>query len=301
MDIRPVDLPELRADVVQQRDRLGPARLAALHTEQNSLLAPGLSAEDVAVRETTKLVYADLYHVSEDMTRLAIAAAETLPPFASAAEDYPSAFGFAFFNGGIPVTWGSMECRVHAASWQLLATGAMVAFFIDMESILRELPDIARQMVGFGSSPDGLWCNDIVRLYSGFNEGANDQQARDLREESPVAADAMPVLRSTLLLMQQPLACVSEVHADRAARKRLRRSGAEARPVRVIELRRPKRTEGDGDGSREYHHSWIVRGHWRQQWYPKREVHRPVWIAPHIKGPEDAPLIGGEKVYAWKR
>jgi hypothetical protein len=69
----------------------------------------------------------------------------------------------------------------------------------------------------------------------------------------------------------------------------------------VIELRRPKTSSGPGDGDREYHHQWIVRGHWRQQWHPKRQVHRPVWIAPHIKGPEGAPLIGGEKVYALKR
>jgi hypothetical protein len=100
--------------------------------------------------------------------------------------------------------------------------------------------------------------------------------------------------------MQQTLAQTTEVHVDRAARKRLRRLGQEPTPVRVIELRRPAHS-GSGDGSREFHHQWIVRGHWRQQWYPAREVHRPVWIAPHIKGPEGAPLIGGEKVYAWKR
>jgi hypothetical protein len=44
-----------------------------------------------------------------------------------------------------------------------------------------------------------------------------------------------------------------------------------------------------------------VRGHWRQQWYPSIQDHRPVWIAPHRKGPEDAPMLGGEKVYQWSR
>ena len=102
--------------------------------------------------------------------------------------------------------------------------------------------------------------------------------------------------------MQQPLADSSTVEPDRAARKRLHRAGQEPAPVRVIELRRSRNTaSGHGESDREYHHRWITRGHWRQHWYPKRQVHRPVWIAPHIKGPEGAPLIGGEKVYALKR
>lgn len=117
---------------------------------------------------------------------------------------------------------------------------------------------------------------------------------------SHVAGHVLPVMLSAWLLMQQSLARITEAEPDRAARKRLRRIGQEPKPVRVIELRRPAHS-GSGDGSREFHHQWIVRGHWRQQWYPARQVHRPVWIAPHIKGPEGAPLIGGEKVYAWKR
>ena len=302
--IRPTELPELRAEIVRQRDALGPARIASLHTEQNlNRLMPGLSAIDVAVRETTKLVMADLYYVSTAMTQLALSAAQTLPPFVSAPEDYPSAIGFAFFNDGVPVTWGNMPCRVHAASWQVLATGALVAFFIDLQSVMHEMPEaeVARQLRSLGARADGLWFNDIVRVYSGFNEGGLTADEEELRAQSPVAATMIPVLRSTLLLMQQPLACVSEVEADRAARKRLRRAGQEPKPVRVIELRRPQHTGERGDGDREYHHQWIVRGHWRQQWYPARQVHRPVWIAPHIKGPDGAPLIGGEKVYAWKR
>lgn len=154
MDVRPTELPELRAEIVRQRDALGPARIASLHTEQNlKLVAPGLSDIDVAVRETTKLVMADLYHVSTGMTQLAISAAQTLPPFVSAPEDYPSAIGFAFFNAGVPVTWGKMPCRVHAASWQVLGTGAMIAFFIDIVSIVREMPEaeVARQLRDLGA------------------------------------------------------------------------------------------------------------------------------------------------------
>jgi hypothetical protein len=108
-------------------------------------------------------------------------------------------------------------------------------------------------------------------------------------------------MRAAWLLMQQPLAEIEDIEPDRATRKRLRRFGQEPAPVLLIGLRRPKSAADRGDGAREYQHQWIVRGHWRQQWYPKRQVHRPVWIAPHIKGPEGAPMIGGEKVNVWKR
>ena len=35
---------------------------------------------------------------------------------------------------------------------------------------------------------------------------------------------------------------------------------------------------------------WLVRGHYRAQWYPSIQAHKVVWIAPYLKGPEGAPL-----------
>jgi hypothetical protein len=34
-----------------------------------------------------------------------------------------------------------------------------------------------------------------------------------------------------------------------------------------------------------------------QAWGHRRELRRPVWISPHVKGPEGASMLGGEKVY----
>jgi hypothetical protein len=101
------------------------------------------------------------------------------------------------------------------------------------------------------------------------------------------------------LLMQQPVTTVADATFDRAERRRLARQRLDDRPVRVINLRRRAASTIAGQSDREYHHQWIVRGHWRDQWYASRGVHRPVWIAPHVKGPEGAPMLGGEKVHAW--
>lgn len=73
---------------------------------------------------------------------------------------------------------------------------------------------------------------------------------------------------------------------------RRRRSGGEG-GIRVVVLR-----EGDGgiqadnQGGRKRPRRHLVRGHWRQQWYPSIDGHRTKWIAPHLRAgkPADEPI-----------
>lgn len=117
--------------------------------------------------------------------------------------------------------------------------------------------------------------------------------------------EQMRYVAACLVFMNQHILVTTAERAPRATRKRLAQDGWIHEPViRVVQLRRAATTHQmreRNDEPVEWSCSWVVRGHWRQQWFPKRQVHRPVWIAPHIKGPEGAPLIGGEKVYALKR
>lgn len=101
------------------------------------------------------------------------------------------------------------------------------------------------------------------------------------------------------LIRQTAVTVVEDQVPPRPERRRLLRSGFKTPPlVRVVHLRGSRSSRGDGSaGPKDWRHRWLVRGHWRQQWYPSLESHRPVWIAPHIKGPDDAPLLGGHKVY----
>lgn len=68
-------------------------------------------------------------------------------------------------------------------------------------------------------------------------------------------------------------------------------------------VRAPADPDRDRAGEkREFHHRWVVRGHWRQQACgPGREQRRPTWIMPHLKGPDDAPLMPSEHVQVWRR
>lgn len=74
--------------------------------------------------------------------------------------------------------------------------------------------------------------------------------------------------------------------------------------VQVIDLR-PMRhvpTEDTDQTGRRYTHQWVVRGHWRQQPVgPHHSQRRPTWVSSYLKGPQGAPLLTGDRVYAWRR
>lgn len=310
MHIRAVDLAEVRTSLVGQRDRIGPEALAFLHQEDQLGRVFNLSPKEIAIRETTKLAYGDLYFVSEEMTELSLAASRTMPLFDADAQDFPSETGAAYFDGGVAALWGDHRVAIHLITWQVLTMGAAVAVYIDVSStqgIFKDLEswnESLRQLRSVGGSEGGLWFNDITRGLIGFHpeEALQDEEAeRLIRDRYTVSTTAFLLLRSALLLMQQPLALVEDAQYDRAARRRMQKLGQDPPRVRVISLRRSATGSSDGESDREYHHRWIVKGHWRKQWYPSREVHRPVWIAPHVKGPDDKPFIGGEKVYSWTK
>lgn len=105
------------------------------------------------------------------------------------------------------------------------------------------------------------------------------------------------LLRATWLLMAQSVAAHDHAIPDRNDRRKLARAGYDNPEVRVIRLRYSSSQKSDASVDRTYRHRWIVRGHWRQQWYSSVSDHRPVWIAPHVKGPDGAPLLTGDKVY----
>jgi hypothetical protein len=56
--------------------------------------------------------------------------------------------------------------------------------------------------------------------------------------------------------------------------------------------------ETEDEFGREWSHRWVVRGHWREQWYPSEGVHRLIWIEAFVKGPEDRPLIIKDTVFS---
>jgi hypothetical protein len=75
-----------------------------------------------------------------------------------------------------------------------------------------------------------------------------------------------------------------------------------SRAVHFIDLRRQAKG-GKSDKrtteQKERDFQWLVSGHFRSQWYPSKQCHEVIWIAPYVKGPEGKPLK--EVVYRVKR
>jgi hypothetical protein len=88
--------------------------------------------------------------------------------------------------------------------------------------------------------------------------------------------------------------------------KRATRGGVPEPKLRIVRLRREEKERRDealpdGRPLREYSHRWMVQGHWRNQWYPSMQDHRPKYIPPHIKGPKDKPLVVHDVAYSLDR
>lgn len=141
--------------------------------------------------------------------------------------------------------------------------------------------------------PDYVLCSSVVMP---FAESGGDTRFRSMGGDD--VGYYLSLLLATCHLMRQTLADDATTTPDRAARRRHARAEIAAPPdVRVVHLRHTESPAGTGESRREFHHRFVVRGHWRKQWYRSIQAHRPVWIAPFVKGPKDAPLLGGEKVY----
>lgn len=78
---------------------------------------------------------------------------------------------------------------------------------------------------------------------------------------------------------------------NKNAVRRLRKLNLNADDVRYVTLRTPIATDGVNRGEHPaWSHRWLVRGHYRNQWYALSQAHRTIWIGSYVKGPSDKPI-----------
>lgn len=174
------------------------------------------------------------------------------------------------------------------------------------------LPNLRRAPVPPSfTPPHGYdWQGLTPMEYTDMEGWPGEVTAATLGEDARQLAEASLTLDRTILatwlLMGQTIVRSEDLTAPRAARRRMSRETPDVDPgVRYIDLRRARTEPSDRSettaSTREYRHRWVVRGHWRNQWYASRNDHRPIWIEPHLAGPEDAPLLGGDRVNVLRR
>lgn len=255
--------------------------LAEENARHSASLARGpASAREIRATWLTALEEAVPFFWSAPMCTLLTVAAPQLSGFALRAEDLPVPAGFCWFAKPLALpTWRGQEQPMAAFSWWRWFETDSVSFVVYDKEPGWTLPTPVSILVwSFGESPESLIAKALTQ------SPASDV----LRFEAKVQAVA-----AALALVGQNLATSAAQQVDRAARRRVERQGWTHDPVvRVVELRR-RVTEARADNEHEdveWSCRWLVRGHWRQQWCPAAREHRPIWITPYVKGPEDKPL-----------
>jgi len=130
-----------------------------------------------------------------------------------------------------------------------------------------------------------LWHGpDYIVTYGHYGGGA----------EVPEPSDTdIKLLHSFWWFLTQPLAAVLVQRGDRPQQRRAEREGHADPVIKIVQLRTFHRAPSEDEAEHThggYSCRWLVRGHWRQQWYPSQSANLPIWITPYIKGPATAPL-----------
>jgi hypothetical protein len=286
------------------------------------------------------------YYVDPKMTALVTAAAESLPAdTVLRPHDLPSTHGFLLLPQGLAEVDLRGQMMIHnAVAWFQRAGGVDLWFLSnkhedrDMvnlrmramhgEEQMRSYPEIAPAeyiRIEFGAGvplsvggtkvlPPELTAQMRVTLNSETGQYAWFwPEGYDMDEWVGSTMELRPNGPTTWMfalwrLMQQTILDVRTEDVERSLRRAARKRNMKRDTVTVIRLRKRKRTEPEGPEQEiEWSHRWLVRGHWRSQWYgprnggPDERYQVPIWIHPQIRGPEDKPLLVRDHVYSLER
>lgn len=280
-------MPDLRRNVVELLARVP----QEVRTPQEKAGLPALThAKDVAAGAT-------LYWVSSEMTQLALDAALDLPPWVPQAEA-PATTGLILYEHPLPERSPLLPAE---EAWEANTAEHRRARATTMCGMMWTCTD------------DSLTVWPVMKLPQStppiIMTGILDTtvpSTRPIEHYPPRWAGAMALLGTTWILMTQDKVTTTqpqEVTTGRDAAIRRRRTQSPAH-VQVIDLRpmRHAPTEDTDQTGRRYTHQWVVRGHWRQQPVgPHHSQRRPTWVSSYLKGPQGAPLLTGDRVYAWRR
>lgn len=238
----------------------------------------------------------DIWFVPPDTCRLVEHAAESMPSWHLDAADLPAESGFAVFADPFEYPTAEPDLDVpywvNAISWSLVEHDDEL--FVQFNDFEINAPDSGPWQT-VSSGRHSWFVGDTVEDFGRL--GVMPGNSIDAyRLQSATTRRRMACLWA--LAASPRLLTASDHPADRPTRRQDARAGVASHVV-IFDLRRTERREGDrsSESNVEWSHRWVVTGHWRQQPFgPGARQRRPTWIAPHIKGPEDRPLVLKDRV-----
>lgn len=283
----------------------GLSRLRAEKGERNAEDILG-QIEDHYIVSMMPIINGDCFYWSRDMINICLAASQSLPDSWSLMKPHiPATSGFFWldrildekpYNRLLAIGWTIMRAEGDIAEiYMRQKDGSMpdfnsidLVFFVDNPEFPKPLPCFTKIKIGQTLADYKLDMSDYA-----VSINANPDEFINLSN--------MRLFATMLSFIQQKLLVASRQAASRATRRRAIASKREAEAeVNVIRLRRLiYRAHESAEGLPvEWSCQWIVRGHWRNQWYPSLTKNQPIWINPYLKGPEDKPLRNPGKLFA---
>lgn len=278
--------------------RVGQAMLD--YRQSDDRLATGVDAELMQSSMARALRLGSTFIWSRSTCDLLIASARDMPSYTLVDEHIPSHDGFMVFEKPLPLGGGVDEWPLTAVSWAVVRgldtdDPRVIEAARNGRKIIALDPDdasgIATLCIWFYLEMDAWGYTPFTYLQ--WSVGMATEESSFFTSEERTRMK-LQYLGAAFTFMNSHITMQRRNYAPRAVARRVARSIDATPLVNVIELRRREyqtveRTT-DEAMSRDYHVQWIVRGHWRQQWYPSLGRHQPKWIAPYVKGPEGKPL-----------
>jgi len=248
--------------------------------------------EQMAERLRRILMEAVPYYWAPEQCRIVERVGPSVPPqWTPLPESFETTAGFFWFARCLRLADGGPVRGLRAVAWRLEPDGLWVVWYCEVESG-QTVPIAIMQWLA--QEPFGKVAADVEA--DAPPEYRQDGTAAAYRQWLAFTAAACAFLEQRILVTRP-------VRPARATRRRL--------PVplrddwlRVVALRRRVALGPAPMGHADVDWScrWLVRGHWREQWFPSVGRHRPIFILPYEKGPEDRPLkMPGATIFAVRR
>lgn len=269
-------------------------------------------AENLARHLAMTLWQGDTIFITNEMENLIVQAAEDLP------DDYTidlhtcmSKHGFVLLDS--PVRGedrNGKSVAVHAFAWEVtplwdksvpdspLEEAVMIYFFVDPYDVGDDYNVETNRLYKEAGIP--IPPLSVFHMYPA-REGQGIPQFTE--RGSQLIGDMLKLFIAMQLLSHQSIGEPVRMRPDRASRKRYEREypGKPERMITLITLRRKNVKHNDEPAKIEWSRRWVVRGHWRKQYYPSTKTHDWKYIYEYIKGPEDKPLVTGRRVFNFRR
>jgi hypothetical protein len=196
-------------------------------------------------------------------------------------------FGFVLLPR--PVSLAPQLNPVRAFVWAAIDDGVTIFGFSDAPRTEGVTVNDSRRFTGAEAEEifKGVFPWTIATVHNlTFDEAGEGSEHRALQ--------AFWRLAQEFVLSREPL--------PRARRREVQRltKGVPVNYVTVLRLRRSKRATVN-EQHVDWASRWIVRGHWRNQWYPSEKCHRQRYVPAYIKGPSDKPLRVSDRVVEFIR